>query len=63
MNERKERRENERKEFSLEENTFGDEENIFDIDLYKFIIEEFNDEDFKAKLKKEILSQIVITNI
>ena len=63
MNERKERRENERKEFSLEENTFGDEENIFVIDLYKFIIEEFNDEDFKAKLKKEILSQIVITNI
>jgi len=62
MNERNERREIERKEFSLEKNTFGDEKNIFDVDLCKFITEEFDDEDFKIKLKKEILGQIIITN-
>ena len=62
MNERNERRENERKEFSLEKNTFGDEKNIFEVDLYKFITEEFNDEDFNEKLRKEMISQIIITN-
>ena len=63
MDERNKRRENERKEFSLEKNTFDDEKHIFEIDLYKFITEEFNDEDFTGKLKKEILGQIIVTNI
>lgn len=63
MNERKERRENEKKEFSLEKNTFGDEENIIKVDLYKFITEEFNDGDFKNSLKNEILGQISIISI
>ena len=63
MNERKERRENEKKEFSLEKNTFGDEENIIKVDLYKFINEEFNDGDFKNSLKNEILGQISIISI
>ena len=62
MDERNKRRENERKEFSLEKNTFGDEKNIFEVDLYKFITEEFNDEDFNEKLRKEMISQIIITN-
>ena len=63
LNERKERRENEKKEFSLEKNTFGDEENIIKVDLYKFINEEFNDGDFKNSLKNEILGQISIISI
>ena len=63
MNERKERRENEKKEFSLEKNTFGDEGNIIKVDLYKFIIVEFNVGDFKNNLKNEIFSQISINSI
>ena len=55
INERNKRRESERKEFSLEKNTFDDDKNNFNVDLYKFITEEFNDEDFKEKLKKKFL--------
>ena len=62
MNERNKRRENERKEFSLEKNTFEDEKNIFEVDLYKFITEEFDGEDFKIKLKNKVFGQIIITN-
>ena len=55
MNERKERRENERKEFSLEKNTFEDEENFIKVDLYKFIIEEFLMKILKITLKRKFL--------
>ena len=45
MDGRGERRESERKEFSLEKNTFDDEKNNFEVDLYKYITEVFNDEE------------------
>ena len=59
INKRNKRRESERNEFSLENNTFEDDKNNFEeVDLYKFITEEYQDEDFIKKLKKEILNKI-----
>ena len=58
LNERKERREKERKEFLIEKNEFGDDENNFELDLFKFIIEEYTDEDFQNVIMKEIIKKL-----
>ena len=48
LKERKQRREEERKELSLEKNEFENEDKNLNIDLYDLIKEEYSDEDFKV---------------
>ena len=65
LKERKERREKERKEFSIENNEYKEEENNLELNLFKLVMEEYSDEEFQKVIKKEIekqLNKIIIYN-